>query len=347
MNRKERAYRFKLSLLFSMVVFVIMAAALTIAGVIVYFLAKYDVVLKRSISVGSLVVAMAAACLIIGTAIALAVSKISLYPLNRLITQMNRLAKGDFAARLEYGKPLGNHVVFKQLSESFNAMAEELQNTEMLRADFINNFSHEFKTPIVSIAGFAKLLKRGNLTDVQKTEYLDVIESESLRLAAMATNVLNLTKVENQSILTDVTEYNLSEQIRGCVLLLEDKWSKKDIDLRLDFEEFNIKANREMLKQVWINLADNAIKFAPRGGRVEIDIKRANERLRVSVKNEGAEIAPENRKKIFNKFYQEDSSHTGEGNGVGLAIVKRVVELHKGEIGVECGGGYTTFTVTL
>lgn len=347
MSRKERAYRFKLSLLFSMVVFVIMAAALAIAGAIIYLMVRYNVVLNRSISVGSLVVAMAAACLIVGTVIALAVSKIPLYPINRLISRMKQLAKGDFTVRLEYGKPLGNHAVFKQLSESFNAMAEELQNTEMLRGDFINNFSHEFKTPIVSIAGFAKLLKRGNLTDAQKSEYLDIIESESLRLAAMATNVLNLTKVENQSILTDVTEYNLSEQIRGCLLLLEDKWSKKDIDLRLDFDEYNVIANRELMKQVWINLADNAIKFAPRGGRVEIDIERDTERLRVSVKNEGAEIAPENRTKIFNKFYQEESSHTGEGNGVGLAIVKRVVELHKGEICVECEGGYTTFTVTL
>ena len=116
-------------------------------------------------------------------------------------------------------------------------MAEELENTKVLRGDFINNFSHEFKTPIVSIAGFAKLLKRGNLTGQQKKEYLDIIEEEALRLSAMATNVMNMTKVENQTILTDISEYNLSEQLRSCILLLERDWERKDLELQLDFGE--------------------------------------------------------------------------------------------------------------
>lgn len=137
----------------------------------------------------------------------------------------------------------------------------------MLRSDFINNFSHEFKTPIVSIAGFAKLLRRGNLTDEQKEEYLEVIEEESLRLSAMANNVLNLTRVENQTILTEVTRFNLSEQIRGAVLLLAEKWTPKNLYMDMQFGEHMICANEELLKQVWINLLDNAIKFRIRTAR--------------------------------------------------------------------------------
>jgi len=226
-------------------------------------------------------------------------------------------------------------------------MAQELENTEMLRSDFINNFSHEFKTPIVSIAGFAKLLRRGNLTDVQREEYLQIIEEESLRLSAMATNVLNLTKYENQTILTEIAQYNLSEQLRSCILELETKWSKKRIDFSLDFAEYDIAANREMLRQVWINLIDNAIKFSDPGQMVHITIHPGGGTYEVAVTNFGPDIPPEQRERIFNKFYQADESHAGEGNGIGLALVKWITRLHGGSVAVECEDGATTFTVTL
>ena len=226
-------------------------------------------------------------------------------------------------------------------------MAEELENTEMLRGDFINNFSHEFKTPIVSIAGLAKLVNKGDLDEEQRSQYLNTIESESLRLADMATNVLNLTKVENQTILSEITEYNLSEQIRSCVLLLENKWTQKDIGLSLDFDEINIEGNEELLKQIWINLTDNAIKFSPKGGTVTIEIEEDSEYTTVRVKNTGSEISEADRRKIWNKFYQADKSHTTEGNGIGLAIVKRIVDLHGGEVDVESGNGEVCFSVAL
>jgi signal transduction histidine kinase len=260
---------------------------------------------------------------------------------------MNRLASGDFKARLEIEGPLAKHSAVKEVTDSFNRMAEELQSTEMLRSDFINNFSHEFKTPIVSIAGFAKLLRRGSLPAEKQEEYLAIIETESMRLSQMATNVLNLTKVENQTILTDVTEYNLSEQIRSCILLLSEKWEQKNIEYALDFNEYTIHANEELLKQVWINLLGNAVKFTPVGGLIEVRITEQENNITVSVRNTGSEIAPEHQERIFNKFYQADESHASEGNGIGLAIVKRVVELHEGEISVSSGSGSTTFTVTL
>lgn len=348
----EKKNRFALSLMFSIATFAILLISLFAGGITVYILAHFEVIHGISADVSErgvliLVLFMAFISIVVGMVISFFVMKLPLKPINRTITQMNRLATGDYSARLHFGKPLGSHPSVAEAAESFNKMASELENTEMLRADFINNFSHEFKTPIVSIAGFAKLLKRGNLTEAQKGEYIDIIEEESIRLAAMATNVLDLTKIENQTILTDISRYNLSEQIRSSVLLLEEKWTKKSLDLELEFDEYSIEANEELLKQVWINLLDNAIKFSPQSGLVKVSIAEGKNTLQVSVSNHGDDISEENQKKIFNKFYQADESHAAEGNGIGLAIVRRVTQLHGGDVSVKSGNGIVTFTVTL
>ena len=225
-------------------------------------------------------------------------------------------------------------------------MAEELGDTEMLRQDFINNFSHEFKTPIVSIAGFAKLLQRADLDDDQRREYIDAIVEESRRLSDMATNVLKLTKVENQAILTGVSRYNLSEQLRSAVLLLEDQWTAKHLELDMEFPEVSITANEDMLREVWINLVQNAVKYSPDYGPVQVRVEDGQSAVRVRVANSG-EIAPEHLGRIFQKFYQADRSHFSAGNGVGLAIVKRIVELHGGTVRAESAGGAVIFTVEL
>jgi signal transduction histidine kinase len=282
-----------------------------------------------------------------GSGAALLLSKFPLTPINNLVNAMNRLAAGDYNVRLDFKGPFYNNSTFKEISTSFNRMAQELENTEMLRSDFVNNFSHEFKTPIVSITGFAKLLRRAALSDEERNQYLGVIESESLRLSRMATNVLNLTKIENQSILGDTRRYNLSEQIRSSLLMLEPKWSAKNIEVEPDFDEYEIDASEELLKEVFINLLDNAIKFSPEGGTVGIRINESGEQLEITVSNTGPEIPEEKRERIFGKFYQADESHSGLGNGVGLAIVKRVVDLHGGSVWVSCDSGVTTFTVSL
>lgn len=283
----------------------------------------------------------------VGLMVSAAVSKFLLKPIRDVIAGMDRLASGDFKTRIRVGKIMRKYPAYVEVSESFNKMAEELENTEMLRGNFINNFSHEFKTPIVSIAGFAKLLKRGNLSAQQQEAYLSAIEEESLRLSVMATNVLSLTKVENQMILTGVQEFNLSEQIRSCILLLENKWSEKEMDLHLDFGEYSVRAEEELLKQVWINLLDNAIKFAPNGNMIRIQILEGEHSVAVEVSNTGSRIPQESLKKVFNKFYQADESHATQGNGVGLAIVKRVVELHGGSVSASSDEEMTTFTVLL
>lgn len=279
--------------------------------------------------------------------ISLAVSKFPLKPIRNLIDSMDRLASGDFKTRVNAGKIMRRYPDFVEVSQSFNKMAQELESTEMLRSDFINNFSHEFKTPIVSIAGMAKVLRRGNLSQQEQEQYLSAIEEEAMRLSSLATNVLNLTKVENQSILTDVTQYNLSEQIRSCILLLEPKWSKKDIELQVEFGEYSIHASQELLKQVWINLLDNAVKFTPEGHTIQVRISDGNGRITVDVVNTGSEIPPESQDRIFNKFYQADESHAAQGNGVGLAIVRRVVQLHGGTVSVSSGNDVTDFRVEL
>ncbi|MBQ8850049.1 MAG: HAMP domain-containing histidine kinase [Clostridia bacterium] len=345
---KERDYRFSLAILFVSFIACVLFISVVLLVVSIWLLSHFGVIGNFTDNPSSILVLIIVgqASVLISFGISFFLVKIPLKPINTLINHMNRLAAGDFKTRLSFGKRMSKNPTFKEISDSFNRMAEELENTEMLRGDFINNFSHEFKTPIVSIAGLAKLVNKGDLDEEQRSQYLSAIESESLRLADMATNVLNLTKVENQTILSDITEFNLSEQIRACVLLLENKWTQKEIELSLDFEELSIEGNEELLKQVWINLTDNAIKFSPVGGTVAIELEADGESVTVSVKNSG-EIGESDRKKIWNKFYQADKSHTTEGNGIGLAIVKRIVELHGGAVGVESENGKVCFSVTL
>ena len=338
--------RLTMTVLLSVLVFLVLFLALLLGGAAVFLLVRTGV-LSTPPKMYYAVFYMAGASLLIGAVLAAVLSRFALQPIRALVAQMQRLASGDLQARLELREPYARMPAFAQISDGFNKMAQELQNTEMLRSDFINNFSHEFKTPIVSIAGFAKLLKRGNLSQRQREEYLDIIEEESMRLSDMATNVLNLTKVENQTILTGLSTFNLSEQLRASILLLERKWSKMDLQWQLEFGEYRITANEELLKQVWINLLDNAIKFSPEGGTVAVRITAQDGKYAVSVRNAGAAIPQPEQEKIFRKFYQVDESHSSEGNGIGLAIVKRVTELHRGTVAVRSGNDETTFTVTL
>lgn len=347
--RMDRMNRTSLTLLLSLFVFAVLCAAIGLAVLGVYILEWTGVMaeVEEELDMGAVVLFMSAISLILGWVLVFFSIRIPLKPIHTLVTHMNRLATGDFKTRIEGRGALSHHPYLSEVNESFNKLAEELENTEMLRGDFINNFSHEFKTPIVSIAGFAKLLRRGNLTDEQRSAYLASIEEESLRLAAMATNVLNLTKVENQTILTDVTDFNLSEQVRSALLLLETKWTAKNIEPDPDFDEYRVEGNEELLKEVWINLIDNAVKFSPQGGRVTLRIRESEGSVTVTVGNQGSEIPPDRQEKLFHKFYQGDESHASEGNGIGLAIVKQVVGLHGGLIEVTCREGMIYFSVSI
>ncbi len=350
MKKERRRPRLTVVVMISILVFLTLLAAILLSVALAVLLIRTGVIVDLDTATLELEEAyfiLSIISLIIGAGLTVALSLFLARPLKKIIDLTHSMANGDFSARLSLGRAVRLSDGIALLEDSLNAMARELEQTEMLRSDFINNFSHEFKTPIVSIAGFAKLLNRGNLTPEQQKEYLAVIEEESLRLSDMATNVLNLTRVENQTILTDLTDFNLSEQIRSCVLLLESKWANRELELELEFGEHTIRANEELLKQVWINLLDNAVKFTPPGHTVQVLIREEPEWVEVTVRNTGSTIPAEKQEKIWQKFYQADESHAALGNGVGLAIVKRVTELHKGTVRVTSEKDVTAFTVRL
>lgn len=346
-NKRDQKNIRKLTLIFSLIILAVLIVVLGLSSLAAYILFEAGIIKEDGMGTPQVILFMAITSVGMGTAISFVASKMILSPLNMVTSKLNSLANGNFGTRVDFDQIVSRVPSFLQLSTVFNKLSEELQSTEMLRSDFINNFSHEFKTPIVSIAGFAKLLKKGNLTDEQRMLYLDAIEEESMRLSYMATNVLNLTKVENQTILTDVSSFNLSEQIRSCVLLLEPKWAKKNLNFQMEIDEYTINANEELLKQVWINLLDNAIKFSENEGNINIDVADVGNCLSVSITNFGVEISPVAQDKIFKKFYQEDLSHSTEGNGIGLAIVKKITDLHNGKISVKSENMAVTFTVVL
>ena len=354
MFKSRRSGYLTMTVIFFLVVFLALFLTMIIISSAALFLLYRGTYLQftdpiKTLSVMVVIVGLGSTT--IGSLLTALMLRMPLNSINRVIDGLNRLTDGQYDTRIEpetkAEKIMNRFKAVEDLNSSFNQLALELENNTMLRSDFINNFSHEFKTPIVSIAGFAKLLKRGNLTEAQKREYLDIIEEESLRLSEMATNTLNLTKVESQTILTDVTEFNLSEQLRTCVLLLENNWERKHLGLELDFEELRISGSEELLKQVWINLLDNAVKFADEGSLIRVSAAEDAEHISVTIENEGPEIPPAAMPKIFNKFYQADESHAAIGSGVGLAIVKRVADLHGGSVSAVSGKGKTAFTVTL
>ena len=266
-------------------------------------------------------------------------------PMNDLVQAMRAVSKGDFNVRVDCKDVPGD---MGELVNSFNEMAGELGGLELFRKDFINNFSHESRTPIVSIKGFARQLERDDLTDAQRREYLDIIISESDRLANMSSNVLLLSKLENQTIVTDKTVYRLDEQLRRCILLLEKQWTEKALELDLDLEEIDFLGNEEMVQHVWVNLIGNAIKFSPQGGPLSIQLCREGRDAVASVRDAGPGMDEASQARIFEKFYQGDTAHAAEGNGLGLSLAKRIVELCGGALSVESAPGRgSTFTVRL
>lgn len=284
--------------------------------------------------------------LISGSIVSIFFSQLLLKPFRQIRQATEEIAKGNYNTRIF----LRGIKELRQLMQSFNHMAEELGNMEILHSDFVSNFSHEFKTPIVSIRGFAKLLRDKNLTKEEQKEYLDIIISESERLTDLSTNVLNLSKLEKQTILTKKERFHLTEQIRLVVSLLAPKWSEKNLDLSLDSDEVFLTGNEELLQQVWINLLDNATKFSPEGGFIHIQVTTKKQVCSIFFTNilEQTDLSKNFCSHIFTKFYQGDSSHSTKGNGLGLTIANRIIQLHGGKITCNINSEQTiTFCVTL
>jgi len=266
-----------------------------------------------------------------------------IHPVKTLINATHEVAKGNFDVRV----PAYNKNEIDKLMKNFNTMTSELGKMEMLSSDFISNVSHEFKTPISSICGFASLLQNSGLNEKQQ-EYADIIASESKRLSKLSSNILKLSKLENQDIITEKNWFSLDEQLRQCLLILEKNWNEKHINLEIILDKVDYYGNKELLGQIWINLIDNAIKYTNHDGEIIITCTKQEDNVIVSIKDSGIGMSEETQKRIFEKFYQGDKTHSSDGNGLGLSMVKRIVDMCNGTIEVDSKLSYgSIFVITL
>lgn len=270
-------------------------------------------------------------------------------PVKRIQEGIDRVIKGDFTTRIEYlyGEESCNE--FDAIIAGLNKMIGELSGVETLRNDFIANVSHELKTPLAVMQNYGTLLQNPDLTEEQRIEYGKAIQEQTRRLSNLVVNILKLNKLENQQIFPNVTQYDLGEQLCECMLEFEAVWEEKDIDIETDIEEgLQIEADKELLELVWNNLLSNALKFTDEGGKVSLKLYKDENFAYVSIKDNGCGMSAETGQNIFKKFYQGDTSRATKGNGLGLALVKRVIDICGGEISVSsCLGEGSMFTVCL
>lgn len=266
--------------------------------------------------------------------------------LDKISVAMQKVADGDYTVRLDAEKDQP----FRELYRNFNTMAEELGGVEMLKNDFINGYAHELRTPITSINGFAEMLLNddGTLSREEKRSYLEIIASESRRLADLAGNSLLMSRLDTQKIIPDKKPFSLDEQLRRCSILLSGQWTEKELDMTMDLDEAVYVGDYDLMQHLWINLLTNAVKYTPKGGSITVTLKNEEKFIAVSVADTGKGISPEDRERIFDKYYQTDKSHSKRGLGLGLAICKRIVQLCNGTLEVESEVGEgSTFTVRL
>ena len=266
-----------------------------------------------------------------GAAIAVGLSKIFVSPMMKLGDAMRKVAGGDFTVHLDCTSKIRD---VREVYGSFNTMVKELGNTETLQTDFVSNVSHEFKTPINAIEGYASLLQDSQLTDEQKNAYIDKIIFNTRRLSDLVGNILLLSKVNNQTISLKASTFRLDEQVRQSILALESKWEKKEIEFDIDLDEIEYTGYENLLSHVWLNLIDNAVKFSPQNGQIRIRLKQLAGSVTFSIWDNGLPIPEADIGRIFNKFYQGDNSHASEGNGLGLALVRKIVAAAHGTINV-------------
>lgn len=289
-----------------------------------------------------------AVSLILGTLFAVLFFKRTVNLADDLKMALKRISKGDYSVRLENTSDNKDGILYDVI-ENFNKMVEELDSVTILRNDFISNFSHEFKTPIVSIKGYAELIKNGkNLTEEQKQEYLQVIIDESRRLSNLASSTLLMSKLDSQTSLTETSVFSVNEQLKQCVLVLDNEFKAKNLEVKIKLGKMRVDASVDMLQQVWINLLTNAIKYTPENGIIRITSTELEKEYIVSISDNGMGMTEETLKHIFDKYYQGDNSHSTSGNGLGLSIAKRIVELSGGKIEASSTEGKgTTFSVRL
>ncbi len=270
-------------------------------------------------------------------------------PVKSIAEASEKIIRGDFSVRVKPQSKLGIDDTFNKVIECFNKMAEELSSVETLRTDFIANVSHEMKTPLAVMQNYGTLLQTPNLPEEKRIEYAKGVTEGARRMADMMTNILKLNRLENQQIYPQTSEFDLGEQLCECLLAYESVWEKADIEIETNIaDNVKVRADAELLSHVWNNLFSNAFKFTPSGGKVSVSLEGIDNYAVVRVADTGCGMTAEVGAHIFEKFYQGDTSHSVQGNGLGLALVKRVVDIMQGEIEVESVVGKgSAFTVRI
>ena len=272
-------------------------------------------------------------------------SKIFFDPIQKLNEGMKKIADGDFSTRLI---TKSSSVEVQEMFAGFNMMAKELGSTEILQTDFVSNVSHEFKTPTNAIEGYSMLLQGCENLNAEQQKYVEKILFNTGRLSSLVSNILLLSKIENQSIGTHKELYGLDEQIRESIVALESQWEPKEIDLDVDLDDIVYNGIEPMMRHVWNNLLSNAIKFSPHGGTIKMRLQNKNDSFVFTIEDQGPGLSEEAKKHLFDKFYQADTSHKEEGNGLGLALVKKILAIEGGEISAEnISSGGCRFMITL
>ena len=337
--RREQQNRFSLRTKLTVFVTIEMIACVLVA----YCL---DRLLNNVLTFGvPLEVELLCTCLLIGLLFTSQLSKYFFNPIKKLRHAIDQVAEGDFSVRLE---DQSSSREIMEIYTGFNLMTHELSSTEILQTDFVSNVSHEFKTPINAIEGYSTLLQDSDNLDDDQREYIDKILFNTQRLSSLVGSILLLSKLENQQIPSHQVEYRLDEQVRQSIVALEPAWEQKDIEFDVELDRVSYLGNEPMMRHVWDNLISNAIKFSPNGGTVKIHLAKKLKRLIFTVEDQGPGLSEEAQKHIFDKFYQADASHKQEGNGLGLALVKRILTIEKGQITAEnIPEGGCRFTVTL
>ena len=336
-NRIVMSLRFRLVLLVAAELVASVLMAVWLSNLLQQYLpADLDVPLMLYLLVVSLCVGIVVTALL---------SRLFFSPIKKLRQAMGQVAEGDFTVKLH---TRSNSREIKDIYAGFNLMTEELRSTEVLQTDFVSNVSHEFKTPLGAIEGYSMLLQDCDNLLPQQREYVEKIIFNTRRLSSLTGSILLLSKLENQQIPTGQSEYSLDEQIRQTIVALEPLWEEKEIEFDVDLAAVTYYGNEPLMRHVWSNLLSNAVKFSPRGGLVQIGLRKENERIVFWVRDHGSGIPEDAMKHIFSRFYQADSSHKQEGNGLGLALVDKILKLENGSIQVQnCSDGGCRFAVYL
>lgn len=333
----------KLSLIFSFIISFVITITMLIVGIIIFILYCTGH-LDESDSL-FLVIWFLLPNLIAGIAISFLVAIKGLRPILKMSDAIARVAEGDFSVRFEE-----KHLIkeISQMAECFNIMTEKLNNINTLHNDFISNAAHEFRTPLSVIEGYAELLEKEQVSNIERIQYANQINRVTNKLSAVVNNILYLSKIDVKDIKFEKELFNLSESIREVLIMLESKWTAKGIFVDLELQDYLYLGNKEMLEEVWNNLISNAIKFSDVGGRLKIATLQNEDIATIVITDNGIGMTKETQKKIYDKFFQVETSRSLEGAGLGLSIVKRIIDLHQGKIYVdsELNQG-TTFTIDL